>query len=202
MVGVMLDSRRTSTTCTSGAASRDVIHMHGQIMRALCDGPAGGRFGMAPRGDGARRCRPPATRRRTRPDIVWFGGIVPIHMERIAEGVGGLRPLRSRSAPRAGPPGGGLRERRGVRAADAGDQPRNLLRRGRCRQGHSRARAARVVPAWVAAAFSSADRSKGARPRDGWRGRGALALCRAPAGRREDAGRGPVVKSPWLWPWL
>lgn len=62
------------------AGSRDVIHMHGELMRALCavcgarwDAPAE----MAPE-DPCPACGVAATR----PDVVWFGEI-PYHMERI-----------------------------------------------------------------------------------------------------------------------
>ncbi len=62
------------------AGARDVIHMHGQVMRALCadcghrwDAPAI----MQPH-DPCPACLAPATR----PDIVWFGEI-PYHMDAI-----------------------------------------------------------------------------------------------------------------------
>lgn len=62
------------------AGARDVIHMHGELARALChacgarwDAPAR----MAPT-DPCPRC----TARHTRPDVVWFGEI-PHHMDRI-----------------------------------------------------------------------------------------------------------------------
>ena len=62
--------------------SQDVIHMHGQITRALCAG-CGARWDaprvMAP-ADPCPACGAAATR----PDIVWFGEY-PYHMERIAE---------------------------------------------------------------------------------------------------------------------
>lgn len=62
------------------AGARDVIHMHGQVMRALCAG-CGHRWDapavMQP-DDPCPACTAPATR----PDIVWFGEI-PFHMEEI-----------------------------------------------------------------------------------------------------------------------
>ncbi|MBF9061085.1 NAD-dependent protein deacylase [Rhodobacterales bacterium HKCCSP123] len=58
-----------------------VIHMHGQVTRALCNA-CGARWDaprvMAP-GDACPACGAAATR----PDVVWFGE-VPYHMERIA----------------------------------------------------------------------------------------------------------------------
>ncbi|MDG4647427.1 NAD-dependent deacylase [Roseibacterium sp. SDUM158017] len=64
------------------AGTPGVIHMHGQIMRALC-AACGARWdaprAMAP-GDPCPACAAP----RTRPDIVWFGEM-PYHMERIVE---------------------------------------------------------------------------------------------------------------------
>ncbi len=66
------------------AGSTGVIHMHGELMRALCaacdhrwDAPAV----MHPQ-DACPACAAPATR----PDVVWFGE-VPYHMERLAEAV-------------------------------------------------------------------------------------------------------------------
>jgi len=62
--------------------SRDVIHMHGQIMRALC-AACGGRWD-APRVMEPVDACPACDTAATRPDIVWFGEF-PYHMERIAE---------------------------------------------------------------------------------------------------------------------
>lgn len=62
------------------AGHTDVIHMHGEIMQALC-GACGARW-PAPKimtsGDACPECGAKATR----PDIVWFGEI-PYHMDRI-----------------------------------------------------------------------------------------------------------------------
>ena len=66
------------------AGSTGVIHMHGELMRALCaacdyrwDAPP-----MMQPNDPCPACATPATR----PDVVWFGE-VPYHMERLAEAV-------------------------------------------------------------------------------------------------------------------
>lgn len=68
------------------AGSRDVIHMHGQILRALC-AACGARWD-APRVMGPRDACPSCGAAATRPDIVWFGEY-PYHMERIAEALAG-----------------------------------------------------------------------------------------------------------------
>lgn len=68
------------------AGSRDVIHMHGQIQRALC-AVCGARWD-APRVMGPRDACPSCGAAATRPDIVWFGEY-PYHMERIAEALAG-----------------------------------------------------------------------------------------------------------------
>ncbi|WP_424975089.1 NAD-dependent deacylase [Dinoroseobacter sp. S124A] len=64
------------------AGAHDVIHMHGQLTRALCAG-CGHRWDaprtMAPE-DPCPACNRPATR----PDIVWFGEI-PYHMDAIED---------------------------------------------------------------------------------------------------------------------
>ena len=62
------------------AGSGDVIHMHGEIMRALC-AACGHRWDAPPvmaMEDACPSCGAP----RCRPDIVWFGEM-PYHMERI-----------------------------------------------------------------------------------------------------------------------
>ena len=61
--------------------SRDVIHMHGQITRALC-AACGARWD-APRVMAPADACPDCGARATRPDIVWFGEY-PYHMDRIA----------------------------------------------------------------------------------------------------------------------
>jgi NAD-dependent deacetylase len=62
--------------------ARDVIHMHGEITRALC--AACGHRWDAPRVmDPADPC-PACAAPRTRPDIVWFGEM-PYHMDRIVD---------------------------------------------------------------------------------------------------------------------
>ncbi len=64
------------------AGSTEVVHMHGELTRALC-AECGARWEapdeMHPQ-DPCPACSTPATR----PDIVWFGE-VPYHMERIGE---------------------------------------------------------------------------------------------------------------------
>ena len=64
------------------AGARDVVHMHGELMRGLC---AACRATWDQRDDMAvaQSC-PACGGGPTRPDIVWFGEI-PYHMERIAD---------------------------------------------------------------------------------------------------------------------
>ncbi|MDG3041888.1 NAD-dependent deacylase [Roseicyclus marinus] len=64
------------------AGAREVIHMHGQITRALC--AACDHRWDAPREMAPRDACPNCAARATRPDIVWFGEF-PYHMDRIAE---------------------------------------------------------------------------------------------------------------------
>lgn len=64
------------------AGSEDVIHMHGELMRALC-AACGARWD-APRAMAAADPCPDCAAPSTRPDVVWFGEI-PYHMDRIAE---------------------------------------------------------------------------------------------------------------------
>lgn len=60
--------------------SPDVIHMHGELRRALCAG-CGARWNAPARMQPDDPC-PACDNRATRPDIVWFGEM-PYHMERI-----------------------------------------------------------------------------------------------------------------------
>ncbi|MEM6905633.1 MAG: NAD-dependent deacylase [Pseudomonadota bacterium] len=62
--------------------SGEVIHMHGELMRALC-GACGHRWGWTgamSRADTCPACGEPG---QVRPDVVWFGE-VPYHMDEIA----------------------------------------------------------------------------------------------------------------------
>jgi NAD-dependent deacetylase len=63
------------------AGHRDVIHMHGLHLTALCGG-CGHRW-PAPEVMGHRDPCPACSAPRTRPDVVWFGE-TPYHMDRIA----------------------------------------------------------------------------------------------------------------------
>lgn len=64
--------------------AREVIHMHGELMRALCQF-CGARWDAPERMEPSDLC-PTCSRPGTRPDVVWFGEI-PYHMERIAEAI-------------------------------------------------------------------------------------------------------------------
>lgn len=66
------------------AGSTDVIHMHGELQRALC-AACGTRWDAPPVMDPSDNC-PDCTAPATRPDIVWFGEI-PYHMDRITDAV-------------------------------------------------------------------------------------------------------------------
>ena len=68
-----------------GGADR-VIHMHGQLSRALC-AACGARWDAPAEMHTQDRC-PACDARATRPDVVWFGEI-PYHMERIAAALAG-----------------------------------------------------------------------------------------------------------------
>ena len=64
------------------AGSRNVIHMHGELLRALC-AECGHRWDAPPEMDAGDRC-PACARDATRPDVVWFGEY-PYAMDEIAE---------------------------------------------------------------------------------------------------------------------
>lgn len=62
------------------SGSEAVIHMHGQLLQALCDA-CGHRWAAPDRMSPDMGC-PHCSDKATRPDVVWFGEI-PYHMERI-----------------------------------------------------------------------------------------------------------------------
>lgn len=64
------------------AGSEDVVHMHGELMRALC-AACGARWHAPPVMSPEAPC-PVCAAPATRPDVVWFGEM-PYHMERIAD---------------------------------------------------------------------------------------------------------------------
>jgi len=78
--GVTLVTQNIDDLHERGGA-REVIHMHGQITRALC--AACGHRWNAPRAMASADACPACGQPATRPDIVWFGEM-PYHMERIA----------------------------------------------------------------------------------------------------------------------
>jgi NAD-dependent deacetylase len=70
------------------AGARDVVHMHGNLMRAVC-AACGHRWDAPPEMDPAMPC-PACARPATRPDVVWFGEI-PYHMDDIAKALQGCK---------------------------------------------------------------------------------------------------------------
>ncbi len=70
------------------AGSRNLIHMHGEILKALCaDCGARHDWGLADI-TLESECRSCGAAGRMRPDVVWFGEM-PYHMERIADALAG-----------------------------------------------------------------------------------------------------------------
>ncbi len=61
--------------------AREVIHMHGEMLSALCSA-CGGRWPFTGEMSQASTCDHCATTGTVRPDVVWFGEM-PYHMERI-----------------------------------------------------------------------------------------------------------------------
>lgn len=63
------------------AGSKDVIHMHGELLKARCVA-TGQRFKVEGDFDGEDHCRCCKPEQPIRPDIVWFGEM-PFHMDKI-----------------------------------------------------------------------------------------------------------------------
>lgn len=131
----------------AGADPADLIHMHGELLRALC-GVCGHRWARAPGpmtvDDACPGCRAAAVR----PDVVWFGEF-PYHMERIGAALAGAETFVSiGTSGNVYPAAGFVAE---ARAAGARTLELNL----EPSEGASLFHAARhgpateVVPAWV-----------------------------------------------------
>ncbi len=129
------------------AGSRAVIHMHGQITRALC-ASCGARWD-APAAMHPEDACPACGARATRPDIVWFGEF-PYHMERIEAALAVCETFVAIGTSGQVWPAAGFVER----ARDAGAHCVELnLERSEVSEAFHEVRlgpASRIVPAWVA----------------------------------------------------
>ncbi len=129
------------------AGSRNVIHMHGQLTRALCaacgirwDAPAE----MFPK-DACPRCG----ERATRPDIVWFGE-VPYAMAAIGEALAVARLFAAIGTSGQVWPAAGFAEearRRGAHCVELNLEPSDMAS---VFHDHRQGTAGETVPAWVA----------------------------------------------------
>lgn len=127
------------------AGARDVIHMHGELGRALCHG-CGARWDapqvMDP-GDACPRCGAAETR----PDVVWFGE-VPYAMQRIESALAGADLFVSIGTSGTVYPAAGFVEL--ARMAGARTLELNLEASGGRFDAVREGPASRLVPAWVA----------------------------------------------------
>jgi NAD-dependent deacetylase len=129
------------------AGSADVVHMHGEILRARCaacghrwDAPAA----MHP-ADPCPACAAPATR----PDVVWFGE-VPYHMDRIEAALGACDLFAAiGTSGSVWPAAGFVAEARaaGARTVEINLEPSDVTRAFHARRLGP---ATETVPAWVA----------------------------------------------------
>ncbi|SFS15806.1 NAD-dependent deacylase [Yoonia litorea] len=127
------------------AGARGVIHMHGELMRALC--AACGHRWDAPEAMHPQDPCPACTAARTRPDIVWFGEI-PYHMDRLAGAVETADLFVAIGTSAEVYPAAGL-----VEIARGETLEINLAPSARANafDTHRYGPASEVVPAWVAA---------------------------------------------------
>ncbi len=126
------------------AGSPDVIHMHGELMRALCaqcDARLDAPLVMSPQ-DPCPACAAKATR----PDVVWFGEI-PYHMDAIAQTVATADLFVAIGTSAEVYPAAGL-----VELAQGQTLKINLEPSARANafDAHRFGPATQVVPAWVA----------------------------------------------------
>ncbi len=134
------------------AGSRRLVHMHGELRRALC-----GACGAQPEWDGDLIDRPPCPEcgeRMLRPDVVWFGEM-PYELERIENAVVACDAFVSIGTSGAVYPAAGyvaLAAAFGARTIELNLEPRDtlLLFEDAVPFDESRAgRATELVPAWV-----------------------------------------------------
>lgn len=126
------------------AGSPDVIHMHGQLMRALCaacDARWDAPLVMHPQ-DPCPACKAKATR----PDVVWFGEI-PYHMDAIAQAVANADLFVAIGTSAEVYPAAGLVELAQGQTLEINLEP---SARANAFDDHRFGPATQVVPAWVA----------------------------------------------------
>jgi NAD-dependent deacetylase len=127
------------------AGARGVIHMHGELARALCHA-CGARWDALDTMDPADPC-PTCAVRATRPDVVWFGE-VPYHMDAIETALAEADLFVSIGTSGTVYPAAGFVEL--ARMAGARTVELNLeASGGRFDEVHE-GPASRLVPAWVA----------------------------------------------------
>jgi NAD-dependent deacetylase len=127
------------------AGARNVVHMHGELARALCH-DCGARWDAPDVMDPEAPC-PACGAQATRPDVVWFGEI-PYHMDRIEAALAEADLFVSIGTSGTVYPAAGFVEL--ARSVGAQTLELNLEASGgrfdRVREGP----ASRLVPAWVA----------------------------------------------------
>lgn len=126
------------------AGSPDVIHMHGELMRALCaqcDARWDAPLVMSPQ-DPCPACAAKATR----PDVVWFGEI-PYHMDAIAQAVVTADLFVAIGTSAEVYPAAGLVELAQGQTLEINLEP---SARANAFDAHRFGPATQVVPAWVA----------------------------------------------------
>jgi NAD-dependent deacetylase len=126
------------------AGSPDVIHMHGQLMRALCaacDARWDAPLVMHPQ-DPCPACKAKATR----PDVVWFGEI-PYHMDAIAQAVATADLFVAIGTSAEVYPAAGLVELAQGQTLEINLEP---SARANAFDDHRFGPATQVVPAWIA----------------------------------------------------
>lgn len=128
------------------AGSREVIHMHGELMRALCGG-CGARWGATHAMAVEDRC-PACGGGPVRPDVVWFGEM-PYRMEKILAALSGCEVFAAVGTSGQVWPAAGFVET--ARAAGAHCVELNLERSEVSGAFHEvrLGKATQVVPGWV-----------------------------------------------------
>ena len=126
--------------------ARDVIHMHGELLRALC-GACGDRWDAPPEMAPQDRC-PGCGRAATRPDVVWFGEM-PYQMDAIEDHLAGCDLFVAIGTSGAVYPAAGFvaeARRAGARTLELNLEPSDVA--GLFHETR-RGPATRLVPQWV-----------------------------------------------------
>lgn len=128
------------------AGARRVVHMHGELLRALCH-HCGHRWDAPEHMDAEAPC-PACGAPATRPDVVWFGEM-PYHMDRIGRALSGARLFASIGTSGSVWPAAGFVQEAQVAGAETLELNLETSEVSDVFDQSRRGPASALVPAWV-----------------------------------------------------